>query len=54
MKVKGVIWDIVINKEPSTLRNAITYKGNQMAMVYSTDDFNFSSELPVSLAPTNI
>lgn len=54
MIMKIVVWNIVVDKEPLMLRYTITHKRDQMAMVYSANNFNFCSELTLPLSTTDL
>lgn len=54
MIVKCVVWDIIIDKQSLMLWNAVSNKGNQMPMMNSANNLNFSSELSLALWATNI
>lgn len=54
MEIKGIVRNIVIDEQPLALRNAVTHKWDQMAMVYPTNNLNFSFKFSLSLGPTNL
>ena len=54
MEIKGIVRNIVIDEQPLALRNAVTHKRDQMAMVYPTNNLNFSFKFSLSLGPTNL
>jgi len=53
VEMKGVIRNIIINKQSFVLQDAVTHKRDQVTMVNSTYDFNFCPELTVTLTSTN-
>ena len=54
MEMESVVWHIIIHKQPMLLRDAITNKRNQMSVMNTGDDFNYSFELSFSLASTDL
>lgn len=54
MVMESVVWYIVIYKQPMLLRDAIANKRNQMSVMNTRNDFNFSFELSLPLASTDL
>jgi hypothetical protein len=53
MEIKGIVRDIIIYEQSSGLTYAVAHKRNQMAVVYATNNLNFSFKFSLTLPSTN-
>jgi len=54
MMLKSLIWNKFVYEQALIVRDAIAHQRDQMSMMDTTDNFNFSLEFPFTLSTTRL